>query len=79
MLQIDRLEIEIVTVQGVDLAPQATTSGGHHHERSHSRTIAANPNRSKPKERKKSFFGSFGRKSRPQHLSSNYNIGNSVY
>lgn len=81
MLQVDKLEIEIVTVQGVELAPQATTSGAnhHHHERSHSRPITGGI-RQKPKETKKGFF-SFGRqKKNPRNtIGAGYNLGNSIY
>ena len=82
MLQVEKLEIEIVTVQGVELAPQATTSGAHHqhhHERSHSRPITGGV-RQKPKDTKKGFF-SFGRqKKNPRNsIGAGYNLGNSIY
>ncbi|CBY11908.1 unnamed protein product [Oikopleura dioica] len=84
MLQCDKLEIEIVTVQGVDLAPQATTGHGHHHhhhERQKSHPHQANHGSKGQKvSRKKSFFGSFGRKSRPTQFSNGTNpYGQTIY
>ena len=49
----DKLEIEIVTVQGIEVAPQASSGQHghhHHHERSHSRpTTGPTGARQRPK------------------------------
>ena len=79
LLQVDRLEIEIVTVQGVELAPQATTHNHahhhHHHERSHSKPIAGGA-RVKHTTPKKGFFGGFSRQKKNQR---NVGGGYSIY
>jgi hypothetical protein len=73
-----------IEIKGVDLAPQATTGHGHHHhhhERQKSHPHQANHGAKGQKvSRKKSFFGSFGRKSRPSQFSNGTNpYGQTIY